>query len=155
MYTILSQTNPASLYSQIPLSTCFQAAVSGFPPRRPGFKPGIGQVEFVVDKVALGQVFSEYFGFPCQFHSTKFSIIIITRGRYKRPFSGRRAEWTQLGLHPPLCELKKKLGLVLIRIIVPTTHVSPDWSLQFWISTKILYALLISLMLPTCPACPR
>jgi hypothetical protein len=26
-------------------------------------------VEFVVEKVALGQVFSEYFGFPCQsFH---------------------------------------------------------------------------------------
>jgi hypothetical protein len=24
-------------------------------------------VGFVVDKVALGQVFSEYFGFPCQF----------------------------------------------------------------------------------------
>jgi hypothetical protein len=23
-------------------------------------------VEFVVDKLALGQVFSEYFGFPCQ-----------------------------------------------------------------------------------------
>jgi hypothetical protein len=23
-------------------------------------------VEFVVDKVALGQVFFEYFGFPCQ-----------------------------------------------------------------------------------------
>jgi hypothetical protein len=31
-----------------------------------GFDPGSGQVEFVVDKVALGQVFSEYFGFPCQ-----------------------------------------------------------------------------------------
>jgi hypothetical protein len=41
-------------------------------------------------------------------HSTKFSIIIITRGRYSMPFSGRRAEWTQFGLHPPLCELKKK-----------------------------------------------
>jgi hypothetical protein len=41
--------------------------VAGFPPRRPGFKPGSGQVGFVVDKVALGQVFSEYFGFPCQF----------------------------------------------------------------------------------------
>jgi hypothetical protein len=27
---------------------------------------GSGQVGFVVDKVALGQVFSEYFGFPCQ-----------------------------------------------------------------------------------------
>jgi hypothetical protein len=25
-----------------------------------------GHVGFVVDKVALGQVFSEYFGFPCQ-----------------------------------------------------------------------------------------
>jgi hypothetical protein len=29
-------------------------------------EPGSGQVGFVVDKVALGQVFSEYFGFPCQ-----------------------------------------------------------------------------------------
>jgi hypothetical protein len=45
---------------------------------------------------------------PANIHSTKFSIIItITRGRYNRPFSGRRAEWTQYGLHPPLCELKK------------------------------------------------
>jgi hypothetical protein len=25
-----------------------------------------GHVGFVVDKVALGQVFSKYFGFPCQ-----------------------------------------------------------------------------------------
>jgi hypothetical protein len=25
-----------------------------------------GHVAFVVDKVALGQVFSEYFGFPCK-----------------------------------------------------------------------------------------
>jgi hypothetical protein len=40
--------------------------VAGFPPRRPGFKPGYGHVVFVVDKVALGQVFSEYFTFPCQ-----------------------------------------------------------------------------------------
>jgi ABC-type oligopeptide transport system substrate-binding subunit len=44
---------------------------------------------------------------PANLHSTKFSIITITRGRYYRPFCGRRAEWTQLGLHPPLCELKK------------------------------------------------
>jgi hypothetical protein len=41
--------------------------VAGFPPQRPGFKPGSSHVGFVVDKVALGQVFSEYFfGFPCQ-----------------------------------------------------------------------------------------
>jgi hypothetical protein len=26
----------------------------------------VWQVGFVVDKVALGQVFSEHFGFPCQ-----------------------------------------------------------------------------------------
>jgi hypothetical protein len=33
----------------------------------------------VVDKVASGQVFPEYFGFPCQktAHSTNLSIIII------------------------------------------------------------------------------
>jgi hypothetical protein len=31
-----------------------------------GFAPGPGQVGFVVDKLTLGQVFSEYFGFPCQ-----------------------------------------------------------------------------------------
>jgi hypothetical protein len=29
----------------------------------------VWEVEFVVDKVALGQVFSEFFGFPCQNHS--------------------------------------------------------------------------------------
>jgi hypothetical protein len=32
---------------------------------------------FVVDKVALGQVFSEYFGFPANSHSTDCSAIII------------------------------------------------------------------------------
>jgi hypothetical protein len=41
-------------------------------------------------------------------HSTKFSILTITWGRYNRPVSGRHAEWTQFGLHPPLCKLKKK-----------------------------------------------
>jgi hypothetical protein len=41
--------------------------VAGFPPRWPGFESRSGHVGFVVDKVALRQVFSEYFGFPCQF----------------------------------------------------------------------------------------
>jgi hypothetical protein len=40
--------------------------VAGFPPRRPRFDPVSGQVGFVVDKVALGLFYSEYFGFPCQ-----------------------------------------------------------------------------------------
>jgi hypothetical protein len=39
---------------------------------------------FVVDKVALGQVFSEYFGFPCQsFH--RCSTLIIICSWYNRP----------------------------------------------------------------------
>jgi hypothetical protein len=50
-----------------------------------GFKPGSSHVEFVVDKVALGQVFSEYFGFPYNLHSTNFSTIIIIRGWCNRP----------------------------------------------------------------------
>jgi hypothetical protein len=29
-------------------------------------------------------------------HSTKFSVLIFTRGRYNRPTGGRHAEWTQL-----------------------------------------------------------
>jgi hypothetical protein len=41
--------------------------VAGFPMRRSGFEPRSGHVGFVVDKVALGQVFSKYFSFPCQF----------------------------------------------------------------------------------------
>jgi hypothetical protein len=40
--------------------------VAGFPLRRSGFDSGSGQVGFVVDKVSLGRVFSEYFGFPYQ-----------------------------------------------------------------------------------------
>jgi hypothetical protein len=42
--------------------------VAVFSPWRPGFASG-QHVGFVVDKAALGPVFSEYFGFPCQsFH---------------------------------------------------------------------------------------
>jgi hypothetical protein len=41
--------------------------VVGFPPRWPGFEPRSGHVGFVVDKVALGRVFREYFCFPCQY----------------------------------------------------------------------------------------
>jgi hypothetical protein len=53
-------------------------------------------VGFVVDKVALGQVFSNTSVSPVNHHSTKFSILIITRGSYNRPIGGRRAEWTHL-----------------------------------------------------------
>jgi hypothetical protein len=38
--------------------------VAGLSPRRPGFYPGSFHVRFVVDKVALGQVFLRVVGFP-------------------------------------------------------------------------------------------
>jgi hypothetical protein len=41
--------------------------VVGFPSRLSGFEPRSDHVGFVVGKVTLGQVFSECFGFPCQF----------------------------------------------------------------------------------------
>jgi hypothetical protein len=44
-------------------------------PRRPGFDPGSVHVGFVVDKVALGQVFSPSSSvFPCKFNSTGVSL---------------------------------------------------------------------------------
>jgi hypothetical protein len=50
---------------------CFQINLpkggACFPRRRLRFEPWWGHVGFVVDKVVLGQVFSEYFGFSCQF----------------------------------------------------------------------------------------
>jgi hypothetical protein len=49
----------------------------------PGFKPGSSHVGFEVDKVALGQVFSEYFGFPCQSSFHQFL--------HKHPYLSSRA----------------------------------------------------------------
>jgi hypothetical protein len=43
--------------------------VAGFPPLRPGFEPRSGHVWFVGDKVALGQVSSEYFSFHQMIHT--------------------------------------------------------------------------------------
>jgi hypothetical protein len=52
---------------------------AGLPPRRPGFDPRSVHVGFVVDKVALGQVFPpEFFGFPL---SISFHRCSITRKR--------------------------------------------------------------------------
>jgi hypothetical protein len=53
-----------------------RAIVAGFPPRQLGFEPGSGRVGFLVDKLELGHVSSEYFGFPCQvsFHQLFHNI---------------------------------------------------------------------------------
>jgi hypothetical protein len=61
--------------------------VAGFPPRRPGFQPGLRHVGFVVNRVAMEQVFSEDFNFPVNLHSTICSTvpIICHLGLVKRP----------------------------------------------------------------------
>jgi hypothetical protein len=48
------------------ITTLLKRLVADFSKWRPGFEPGSAQVGFMVDKVVLGQFFSEYFGFPCQ-----------------------------------------------------------------------------------------
>jgi hypothetical protein len=58
--------------------------------------------------MALGQIFSENSVSPANHHSTKFSILIITRGKYNKPIGGRRTEWTQLDSTPHYSKLKKK-----------------------------------------------
>jgi hypothetical protein len=44
-----------------------QAVVAEFPPTQAVFELGTGHLGFVVDRVVLGHVLSEYFGFLCQF----------------------------------------------------------------------------------------
>jgi hypothetical protein len=48
-------------------------------PQRPWFDTRLGHVRFVVDKVALGHVFSEYFSFPLNSYSFNCSIFINHR----------------------------------------------------------------------------
>jgi hypothetical protein len=71
--------------------------VAGFPPWRPGFDPGSVHVGFMVDKVAVGQVFPRVLWFspvsfipPVLHHLEKdiiiiIIIIIIITGLHKKP----------------------------------------------------------------------
>jgi hypothetical protein len=49
-----------------------QAVSRWLPTASAGVRARSGHVEFVVDNVALGQVFFEYFGFPCQLSFHQF-----------------------------------------------------------------------------------
>jgi hypothetical protein len=59
------------LISVLPVDTSWLRLVAaGFSPRRPGFAPRSVHVGLVVDRVALGQVFSPSPSvFPCHYHS--------------------------------------------------------------------------------------
>jgi hypothetical protein len=83
----------------------FKRLVAGFPPRRPGFHPGSGQVGFVVDKVAQGQVISEYFAFPCQ---SSFHQLLHNHPHLSSGAGTISQKWPQ-GLSPnPLAIIIKK-----------------------------------------------
>jgi hypothetical protein len=81
----LCYVNPYSANTQQKPAPQIKRWVAGFPPRQRGFEPGSGQVGFVVDKVALEQVFSEYFGFPYQ--SSFYQILHSHNhgGKYNMP----------------------------------------------------------------------
>jgi hypothetical protein len=53
---------------------------------------------FVVEKAALGQVFSEYFGFP--YHSFHQFFHRNHQGLAQKAIGSRSAEWTQLDSTP-------------------------------------------------------
>jgi hypothetical protein len=54
-------------------------------------------MRFVVDKLALGQVVSEYFGISCKFSFQQCSTIIIIYhlGLVKQTNSARSTKWTK------------------------------------------------------------
>jgi hypothetical protein len=51
----------------------------GFPLMRSGFDPNSSDVRHIVDKMTVGQVFSEYFAFPCQLSFINHPIIDAIR----------------------------------------------------------------------------
>jgi hypothetical protein len=71
--------------------------VISFPLWRPGFDPRSSYVGFVVDKVARGQVFYEYFVFSCQFsfHQLLHGPSSIIWAWCNRSNSGWSTKWTQ------------------------------------------------------------
>jgi hypothetical protein len=80
-----------------------EAVIRWLPTAAARIRARVWQVAFVVDKVASEQMGSEYFGFPCQNRS--FHQLLHPHdhpGQVQYASSGRSAEWTQYGLHPPI-----------------------------------------------------
>jgi hypothetical protein len=65
--------------------------IAGFQPRWRGFDTSSGYVGFMVDIVAMGPIFSEYFGFLCQFSSHQLFYA------YLSPVAGRVGPACQVG----------------------------------------------------------
>jgi hypothetical protein len=78
--TILQRVRVITAPTTMQAVSWLRRLAAGLPPRKPGFNPGSVHVGFVVDKVALGQVFPEFFSFPL---SISFHRCSITRKRTK------------------------------------------------------------------------
>jgi hypothetical protein len=66
--------------------------VTGLSQQSPGFVTGTILVGFVVDSVALGKVFSEFFGLPCQYYSTVVFHTILYLGMNNMSVSDSSSE---------------------------------------------------------------
>jgi hypothetical protein len=78
------RTNPSSAFASVIMTLQLLqhegraiALVDGFSPRRSGFEPSSRHVGFVVEKLALVHVFSEYFDFPCQFSFHRLTLLYL------------------------------------------------------------------------------
>jgi hypothetical protein len=80
---------PVVTNCRIPAKPWLRRLVAGLSPRRLGFDSGSVHVGFVVDKVALGQVSPDYFGFPM---SILFYQCSITRKNKKNYHLHHRVE---------------------------------------------------------------
>jgi hypothetical protein len=91
-------------------------------PQQHGFDPGSERVGSAVDKVvALGQVFSEYLGFPLPILiPPNIPYLSIIRTSYNRTIISRHTEWT-------LPHLPKKMTTKLV-----TKTVYHNAQLRYW-----------------------
>jgi hypothetical protein len=135
-YTTITSTFFQSHYSLMILSFNDMESkllMDGFPPRRPGFEPGSGHVGFVVDKVALGQVFSEYFGFPGK---SSFHQLLHNHHHLSSGAGTIGQKWPQylVDLVPPTNNNNKK-----IIIIIHTAQISTWRNLAYLASQSVQF----------------
>jgi hypothetical protein len=86
------------------------------------FEPRSGRVEFVVDRVALGRVFYEYFGFLCQ-----FSFHRLLHTHHLPSGTGTIGQVVAdvpsgLSLNPPHSKKQKKKLTILHTAILQNAH---------------------------------
>jgi hypothetical protein len=73
-------------------ATWLRPLVAGFPLWWPGFNPRLDHVGSMLDKVTLGQVFSNCFGFPCQFSFHEMLHAVVSSGAAT---ADQHTKWTQ------------------------------------------------------------